>query len=155
VAVTFEESVDYQLIKSVVDHPAVRRSIRDDFAASEDWQPVIHPTVRYLLCRDGDEVLGLFVVVFVSAVLFLIHLMFLPSAWGERSRRALKEGIELLWNNSKCQRITGEVLETNIAALKAMTAAGFETWGVNRKSAIKGGRLVDVYHVGLSRPEAE
>lgn len=147
----FAESTDYALIKSILDHPAVRRSVRDDFAADEDWKPVVHPTVRYLIAKDGDEVIGLFVVVFVSAVLFLIHLMFLPSAWGERSRRALKEGIEWLWANSKCQRITGEILDTNKAALKAMTAVGFEIWGINHLSAMKGGKLVDVIHVGLSR----
>ena len=151
---TFEESQDWPLIKSLVLHPALIGGLQDDFAKVTDWEPIDHPSVHYRVVRDDGEVIGLFIVCCISPILWLVHQMFLPSAWGFKSKRAGREFARWIWSNTNVERITGEIVESNTLALRYAQQAGFDVWGVNPRCVMKDGKLQDLIHVGISRPSA-
>jgi hypothetical protein len=150
---TFDESKDWDLIRSIVTHPSILPHLQDDFAKDKPWEPIDHPTVHYRLIKDGDEVIGLFIVCTVSPILWLIHQMFLPCAYGFRSKRAGREFAEWGWKNTEVQRVIGEIVESNTLALRYAKQAGWIEYGRNPKAMMKDGRLQDIVLVGMSRPE--
>jgi hypothetical protein len=60
-----------------------------------------------------------------------------------------------LWawaNIQNCRRIVGSVPVTNRLACQFAERAGFAVYGVNLKSYMKGGRLLDQILFGVSAP---
>lgn len=149
---TFERTTDYMLIKAIITHPRIWEHATDDFSPSvEDWQPAQSELVWYVLVKDGDEVLGLFMLVHENAICWKVHTCLLPSAWGKRARQAAREGSQWVFQNSKCKRLITDVPEYNVLALRFATIGGMTQFGVNPKSYQKNGVLHDVYMLGISK----
>jgi len=127
--------------------------MHDDFAPpASEWEPPEHELLKYVLVKDGPELIGLFMVAKHSHVMWELHEAFLPSAWGRRARRAAREFREWIWGETKCQRLIGTIVASNRAALAFAKASGMEIVGVHPRSFMKHGRLQDLIIVGLSRP---
>lgn len=151
---TFERTTDVELIRSIAAHPLLYKHLHDDFApAREQWHPVIHDLVSYMVVREDGEPIGLFIVNAHSTVLWEIHECFLPQAWGEKAIAATIQFREWIWKKSACQRLFGQIVESNRLALRFAKAAGMMEFGVHPKSFMKHGRMQDQILVGVSRPE--
>ena len=152
---TFQRTTDVDLIRSIAAHPRLYRHLHDDFAPPRDeWTPIVHELVSYMVAYKDGKPIGLFIVSAHSPVLWEIHECFLPEAWGEQSISATIQFREWIWKESACQRLFGQIVESNRLALRFAKAAGMSQFGMHPKSFMKHGRMQDQILVGLSRPEA-
>lgn len=112
-------------------------------------------SVWYILVKDGDEILGLWACFFENNICWKVHTCFLPSAYGNRARRAAFEFQEWIWQNTAIMRVVTDVPRYNTLALRFAFAAGMKQFGVNPKAFMKNGILHDMIMLGISRPGVE
>ncbi len=150
---TFQRTRDWALVKWIATHPMIWPNITDDFAPEPaDWKPRTDEEIIYLIARDGDEVLGMFIFFPDNPVCWDVHVCMLPSAWGPRSLAAFLEMFQWVWANTNCMRIVGAVPKWNRRAALFALKAGMECFGINRKSHKKYGTLHDMALFGVSKP---
>lgn len=151
---TFERTRDWELVKQIVTHPKVYPYISDDFSPKpEAWEPVKEEVVIYVLVRDGEELLGLWIFVPLNGVCMDVHTCLLPNAYGHKAVEAAKEMAVWLWENTACHRLVTEVPASNPLARRFAERAGMVEFGCNPRSFLKRGKLEDQYLLGMSRPE--
>lgn len=144
---------DWPLVKSIVTHPKVYPHISDDFSPRpENWEPLAVDAVWHLLLEDGEEVLGVFILVPESQIMCKVHTCILPNAYGERALRAARAATEWVWANSPCLRVITDVPEFNSLALRFSKAAGMLEYGRNPESFMKRGKLWTQICLGMSKP---
>lgn len=153
----FTQTRDFDLVHQIVTHPKLYPWLSDDFSPSaEEYSPVDHASVRYVLVHDDRGLLcGLFMFVSHSPVLWEVHTCLLPSSWGDTARQAAREVAEWVWHNSGCQRIVTQVPEYNRLARRLALAAGMTEYGRNPRCFQKRQQLHDEILLGLSRPTTE
>jgi RimJ/RimL family protein N-acetyltransferase len=152
--IEFSRSFDYELIRQIMTHPKLYPHISDDGSPPrEEYRPPESEAVWYVIVRDADEVLGLFMLVPQNAVCWEFHVALLPCAWGSRSRQAALEFWNWVWEHTPCRRIVSNVPLPNRLALRFGLDAGMKLYGINRESFLKNGILYDQTCLGLSRPE--
>jgi RimJ/RimL family protein N-acetyltransferase len=153
-AITFEPTHDLALIRSIFVHPRVWPYISDDGSpAVENFQPIDHAGVLYLLAFDGETLLGLWMFVQQNAVTVEVHTALLPGHGYRRGREAARGAAEWIWAHTKCQRIFTNVPACNRIARKFAEAAGMTEFGTNFKSYLKNKVLQDQTLLGISRPK--
>jgi hypothetical protein len=152
----FERTSDMVLVREVMTHPRVWPFITDDGCPPvNEFQPVEHPGIWYVLCLDDEELLGLWMFVPATSVCFEVHTCLLPGHGYRRSREAAKQAAAWIWANTQCQRIFTNVPMCNVIAMRFAEAAGMVEFGVNARSFLKGGILQDQALLGLSRPKEQ
>ncbi|HZQ53327.1 MAG TPA: GNAT family protein [Bryobacteraceae bacterium] len=150
----FELSRDFALVQEIVTHAAIYPHISDDASPSaEDWQPIDHPSIEYVVVRDGGEVLGLWLCVRKNSATLEVHTCLLPRAWGERAKQAAREMAAWIFAHTDVERISTEVPDYNRLALHFAKRAGMTEYGRNPRSYRKNGKLYDTILLGLSRPD--
>jgi hypothetical protein len=148
---TFERSFDYSLIGEIMRHPRLYQA--DDFSpAREDYRPPENESIYYMLVRDGEELLGLFVLYPQNAVCWEIHTRLLPCAWGARAAEAAKGILEWLWTNTPAVRLVTSAPGNNRLAIRFAEAGGLSRFGRNPASYLKNGKLHDQILLGISKP---
>lgn len=152
---TFEASTDWALVRRIMIHPRVWPAISDDFSPSpEVFRPSTAPELCYVLVRDGESILGLFLLTPHNGVHVEVHTCLLPTAWIRGSREIAAQAMAWLWANCpQIERLTTNVPRNNSIALRFAQALGMIEYGVNPKSFKKGGQLVDQVLLGMNRPE--
>jgi RimJ/RimL family protein N-acetyltransferase len=136
-------------------HPRIYRQISDDGSPPpEEFQPSDHPAVTYLMAYQGEELLGLYVLVPHNSVCWEAHVAMLPRAWG-RARAATRALFAWLWTHTPCRRLVASIPESNRLALALARETGMRVFGFNEKSFLRGGRLEGQILLGLSRPDEE
>jgi len=154
--ISFERSVDYDLIRKILTHEKIWPFISDDFSPSvEQFQPDRHPLIWYVVARDEDEnneLLGLWMFHPQNMVCWEVHTALLPSCWGARARKAALALPYWIFHNTSCRRIVTNVPDTNRLALHFAMDAGMKIYGVNDASYRKNGRLLDQVCLGISAP---
>lgn len=155
--IAFERSFDYGLIRALMTFaPAIYDKISDDFSPPRDqFRPHEHDSLWYVIVRDGREVLGLWMFVPQNAVTWEVHTILLPCAWGARGIQAALELPDWIWEHTTCRRIVTHVPVNNRLALKFANEARMVKYGVNERSYLKGGRLLDQICLGISAPAEE
>jgi RimJ/RimL family protein N-acetyltransferase len=154
--ITFERSFDYTLIRGILTHDKIWPHISDDGSPPrEEYRPIEHDAIWYVIVRDGDKLLGLWVFTPQNAVCWEVHTALLPAAWGPRGQHAARLLPGWIWANTPCRRIVTNVPETNRLALHFAVKSGMKIYGVNRQSWMKNGVLCDQICLGLSQPETD
>ena len=154
--ITVERTFDYSLVREVMTHPKVWPHVTDDGSPpKEAFRLIESDYVIYLLAKDGDEVLGVWVLVPHNTVCYEVHTCMLPSAWGARAREAALIAIQFVWGCSSCARLVTNVPEYNRLALRFAKAAGMTEFGRNPRSFLKDGKLWDQIMLGISKGESE
>lgn len=153
---TFERTIDYDLIKQIVTHSKIWPHITDDFSGKpEDFNPIQHESAFYLLVKEEREVLGVFALYPKNRICWEVHTCLLPTAWGKRARHAAKDGMRWIFEHTECLRLITDVPEYNVLALRFAHMAGMTQFGINPKSYMKNGKLHDVTMLGISKTEAK
>ena len=148
-----DRSTDYGLIRGIMTHPAVYRHLTDDASPEvADFIPIENDAFCYLVAWDGNELLGLWLLVPLNAVCWEIHTALMPNAWGDRAQRAAAVMLEWVWANTPCRRIVTHVPSDNRLAYRFALAAGMRVFGIDEQSFLKGGRLLDQICLGINRP---
>lgn len=151
----FQPTRDLELVRRVMTHPKIYRHLADDGCPPPDeFRPADHPAILYLTVWQGDELLGLWMLVPHNAVCWEAHTALLPSAWG-RAREAARAMLAWLWAHTGCRRLIGAVPRSNRLAAKLARDAGMREYGVNEKSFLRQGRLEDQIMLGISASEQE
>jgi RimJ/RimL family protein N-acetyltransferase len=154
--IRFERSFDYELIRSILVHPRVYPHISDDGSpAAAEFRPLQSDAVWYIVVRDGEEVLGLWMLHPHNSICWEIHTALLPNAWGERGLRAARLLPEWIWKNTLCRRVMTNVPDNNRLALRFAREAGMTEFGVNPASFLKHGELWDQVLLGISPPSCQ
>jgi len=150
--VTFERTRDYALVKSIITHPAVYPYVSDDYSpAPKDFKPFEHDALWYVLVKDGEELLGLWMFSPESEICWKVHTCLLPNAYGERAKLAAKQMAKWIWDHTACLRIVTDVPEYNRLAYHFAKKAGMTEYGRNPKSYMKSGILYDQILLGVSK----
>jgi RimJ/RimL family protein N-acetyltransferase len=151
--IRFERSFDYDLIREIMTHPQVYPHLVDDGSpAREDFCPLEHEAIWYIVVRDDDEVLGLWMFTPMNAICVEVHTCILPSAWGDRAHRAARGMVEWIWEHTPWRRIVTNVPKNNRVALRFAVAAGMGIYGVNHLSFLRNGEPIDQVCLGISKP---
>jgi RimJ/RimL family protein N-acetyltransferase len=150
---TYERTRDLELVRSILTHPRVYPWISDDGCPpAEEFQPIDHPSVWYVVVREqlSGLLLGLFMFVPQNAVCWEVHTCLLPAAWGKPAAAAAAGASHWMGERTPCRRIVTSVPSYNRLALRFARAAGMKQFGVNPASYLKTGKLHDQVLLGLS-----
>lgn len=143
-----------ELVREIITLPAIWRSAADDFGGdSGQFEPPDHPAIWYVLGRDGEELLGLWMFMPENSICWDVHTCLLPSAYGPVSREATSKMVAWIWENTPCQRIVTKVPVFNRLAMALAKDVGLVEYGRNPKSFLKGGVLHEQVLLGISAPE--
>jgi RimJ/RimL family protein N-acetyltransferase len=127
--------------------------VGDDFTpCAHAWRPEIAPYHLYLLCKDAEEILGVWLFE-IRGACWEVHIALLPAAWGARAKRAWREMLAWLWTHTPCRRLIANVPGYNRVALRYAERVGLRRFAVNERSYMRDGALHDQILFGLSRPE--
>lgn len=149
--ISVQRTWDFHEIKFVVTHPKVYPHVTDDSSPRpEDYSPPDPNFVWYLLVKDDRETLGIFALVPQNSVCFEVHTCLLPNAYGQRARLAAVAAIGWMAAHSPCKRVITNVPEDNRIALRFATRVGMKEFGINEKSFLKDGKLLDQHVLGIT-----
>lgn len=149
-ALRFGRTTDRELIRSIICHPKIWKWQTEDGMEVADYEPVISEHVWYVLAVDGRTLIGLFVFEPRTSVKYAVHLAIAPSQW-PRGVEAFKGVIQWAWLQIGMERICGEIPSDNAHALRLAKKSGFEMVGVEHGAYRRGGILLDMRIVGISR----
>jgi RimJ/RimL family protein N-acetyltransferase len=166
--IAIERSRDYALLRRIAIDARIYRLTSDDFSPPPDeWQIAEREDCIYLLATDqhetprfgnpqdvAKEALGFCVFCPVNGVTFDVHVCFLKWAYGMNAFLAFHKMLVWMWANTRAMRITGAVPDYNPVAIRFAVNSGFEVYGRNPLSWMKGGKLYDLVLLGMSRPTA-
>src|SRR5262252_6220981 len=147
--IQFGRSHDYDLIRSILTHPAIYRHISDDHSPPvADYRPVESDAVWYVVAQAEDAevgtyVLGMWMFVPLNGICWEVHTAVLPRGWGDVGLEAARMLPAWIWEHTPCRRIVTNVPSTNRLALHFALKAGMTIFGINRASYLKGGILRD------------
>jgi hypothetical protein len=161
--IRFERTTDMDLVRSIITAPSIWPHVSDDGSgAPEDYRPVDHPAILYVLAWDRNELLGLFMFAPENSITLDVHTCLLPAAVfpppdaqdaPSRSSAAARGVIQWIWANTPCRRIVTRVPAPNRLALRFARNAGMMEYGRNERSWLKGGKVYDQILLGISKPE--
>lgn len=146
-------SRDYQAIRALVTDPAIFPFVSDDFVPTPaEWSPIENEQLVYLLASDDEGYFGFAAFFPENWICWRAHLGFLPRSYGAVAASAFQQMLAWMWQNTSARRLKGEIAQENRKAIQFAVNAGFEVYGVNRASLLKGGELRDQVALGISKP---
>lgn len=152
--VIIERTTNPRIIKRILTVPDLWELItEDDSPSPEEYEPIVHDSMYYLLARKGNKVIGLFVVHPLTTTLAIGHVNILPSQWGNRKQNKLigEKAIQWIWDNTEIDKIVATVPVIYKKVLAYTQRIGMKREGICRKSYKKHGELHDQYYVGVNR----
>jgi len=143
---------DYSLIREIAIHPKIFDKISDDDTPKcEEWKPMEHPALIYLLASDEDGPCGYWMLQPHASYLVEVHTVLLPRAWGDNALRLGRIAIQWVWENTSFQRMFTLVPKFNRIALRFALVSGFEKFGEQPDAYLKNGKLHSMIYLGLSK----
>ena len=150
----FERTRDMALVRSILTWPSLYDWHSDDGSpAREDYDPPQSDAIWYILARDNETILGIWMLVPHNAIEYEVHTCLLPGHGYRRGRTAARECADWIWANTPARRLITKVPAFNRIAYKFAIDAGFELIGTDKKSFLKHGKLYDQALLGLSPTE--
>lgn len=149
-----ERTYDYDLAKAILAHPSIYAWMVSDGAPKpQDVQIDVSGFTYYLLVKTDDgALLGMFICVPYrnTSVCYEIHTCLLPCGRGRNAIFAYEAGMEWLRQHTGCKKVIGNICEDNKPALQIALRTGNKIIGINEKSIMKNGVLMDQTIVGRS-----
>jgi RimJ/RimL family protein N-acetyltransferase len=149
-------SRDYRAIRDLATDSRIFPQISDDYTRDVKlWKPIESELVIYLLASDDEGPFGFGIFVPKTHVEYAAHTAFLPRSYGAQARHSFEEMIRWMWKETRVVRIVGEIVRSNTLAIRFARQAGFEIYGVNKRSFLRGGVLHDQVCLGISKPATQ
>ncbi len=133
--------------RHVIFHPDITEVISEDGVTWTDLP--VGPI--YLTGFVGGEIIGVFIIEKKCRVTADVHVQVLPK-W--RETHAIPFGLTVIdwtWENTEYLKMVAEIPEIYPNVMDFAERMGFEIEGVNCKSYLKGGKLLDQVYYGLCR----
>lgn len=140
-----------EIVRSILSHPAIWPHIHDDL--SNECNPLDAEGLFWLLIEDEEGPAGVFLLHAHNGVCYEVHTCLLPRTWGAKAREATQLCRSWMFENTPCQKLITNVPEYNLLALRFAKRCGMTPEGVNRKSYLKNGVLMDQTVLGLTKEE--
>lgn len=106
----------------------------------------------WLLVGDGEPA-GVFLLHSHNLACWEVHTCLLPRVWGAKARQATQLCRAWMFENTPCQKLITNVPADNLLALRFAKRCGMTPEGVNHKSYLKNGELLDQHVLGLTKQE--
>ena len=146
-------SRDFKAIRALCLHPRIFPHICDDYSNdAKAWKPTENEQVIHLLAKDDKGIFGFGVFIPQTHMQYGSHMAFLPRSYGNLALAAFKEMLDWMWTNTQARRLVGEVPRNNHLGIRFARRAGFEFYGINKRSTLRGGKLLDQVCLGISKP---
>lgn len=145
-------SYDPAEIKRVLTTPGLWECISWG-ADAESFDPPILDELIYLVAEVDGEAKGLFFIHPHSPVTAKVHVNMLPDCRGHEASEAGRLFLAWAHNHTDYQKLIAEIPEVFPNVRAFAERMGFEVEGVNRKSYPLNGKLVDQWHMGITRSE--
>ena len=151
--ISVERTADAAQIGRIITHPKIYRHMCDDGAPSADGFDAAHwisgpANVALLAIGDDGAAMSAFMASRVNDVTSEIYICILPEYW-DLSDQIMGLSIEWVFANTETRKLVFNVHEHNMFSFKLARRAGFSLEGVNRKSVMRKGKLVDLLVFGL------
>lgn len=146
-----ERTHDMALVRQIVTHPAIWPHVHED-ATPDDWAPTDHEGFMWMLVTD-EKPLGVFLLHARGVACLEMHTCLLPETWGHRAAEAAQLLAGWVFHETDCRKLITAVPAYNRAALRYAIAGGMQKEGVNRRSYLHGGEMVDQYMLGITKEE--
>lgn len=152
--VRIDRTHDMQLVRELATHDSVWPHISDDGCDRESYQPIDHPSIYWLLAIEGPDVLGAYMVIPENTATYRIHVFMLPSAYGPKAHKAGSEVLRWIFKHTPARKLSAQISEKNALAYRYAKRAGFVDEGINRRSLLKDGVLLNQRILGITREES-
>jgi RimJ/RimL family protein N-acetyltransferase len=140
-----------KVVREILSHPSIWPHVHDDGATEPN--PLDVPGLFWLLVEDEEGVAGVFLLHAHNLACYEVHTCLLPRTWGEQARQATHLCRAWMFENTPCQKLITNVPADNLLALRFAKRCGMTPEGVNRKSYLKNGELLDQHVLGLTKEE--
>lgn len=148
---TYERTVDYGLVRSIITHPTQYQWAGDDFSPpAAEFKPNEDERIWYVLAMDGEKLMGMMMFLPQSSVCWEVHCCLLPACWG-RTTEAARGAFAFLFRHTQAQRIVANIAAYNKLAIRLAVRSGMEMFGANRASWLRNGELHDQLCFGISK----
>ena len=144
-------------LRKVTDAAAIHAVITDPWIAAkvrhDHREPgyIDHPDVEYLGCYDGEELAGVFMLIH-DYIEVGMH-AYIRKPWTRFGREWGRAAIDHAFARDTVQRITAPVIEGLESAANYCRKLGFRDEGFQRNAIQKGGRLVGIHLLGMTRED--
>jgi RimJ/RimL family protein N-acetyltransferase len=122
-----------------------------DVISEDGMDSVPMPEGPIYLCGYVPELIGCFILHKLSKVTLGCHVQVLPEYRAEHAEEFGRAVIEWTWENTDAHKIVAEIPFLYPNVRRFAERMGFEVEGINRGSLMKGGLLIDQWHMGLRR----
>lgn len=146
-----EVCYDIDTIKAILCHPAIYPVISSDLAPNpEDYTPNMSGTV-YLAGFVDDKVIGIMVYHECTDVALWCHIQVLPEYRKQYAAQFCNDAVDWAFAFLGATKIVAQIPVIYENVIQFAERCGFVREGINRKSHLKNGELVDQIYVGKVR----
>lgn len=158
---SFAEKYDLDLMDAyrITDYAVAQHIINECWdEISEDGIDQYMPDIvneYWIGLHNGEETVGCYRLHQLTSICWEGHVFMRPKHRKEYSKLGCFTTLQWIIDNTDCEKLIANVPMKFENVMKFLEGIGFVTEGVNRKSFTKDGKLWDVVHYGLTRPEIE
>ena len=148
---------DADAVRAIYCHPEMAEIFFDDGIkpAQMDFSQLVNiPVAYFIIASDDGKDIGLFFFYPMNTITFELHTAFLPGHRGAKVRRASVLAREYMFANTPCRKVITQIPVDNRRAYVMARLCGMEQEGINRRSWLKNGKIVDQYTMGFCREVA-
>ena len=139
-------------VREVMTHPDMWATVAEDGIEPGDYAPDVQ-NAYYVLVRDGDELIAMYIFRQRGAVTFEIHAQVLHQHRKEYSGATCRAALQWILDETDVAKIIAWVPEIYPNVRNFAVSQGFQVEGINRKSYLKNGELHDQWLFGITRSE--
>ena len=110
-----------------------------------------HADIWYLIASEDGLHLGLFVITRINTVMGQVHNVLSRKAWGPKGVEVVRGGVRWMFEHSPFRRLIGETPADLPRAVAFAKRCGFVEYGRNPQAVQRGGKLVDLVLMGISK----
>lgn len=142
------QTMDTVFIKSMLERMEDR--IIQDNVDMNSW----HPSGVWVWVSDDGEPVALYNLRQVNGVTLDIHPNVLPEYRAKRND-TMKSVLDWVWNETPAMKVVGFVPTVYRNVRRFGIECGFRIEGLMKSSQMKGGKLLDMWVMGIERPGVE
>jgi len=150
-------TIDADLLSEIISHPAIYPMIASDHAgpaAEFSIRRAVFDRCNYfLLIFDDGELCGGMLFDVQNSVMADVHVFLLPEARGKKAIKYTRACFTWMTDNTRIQKFIAHISVLNKPSYVFAKWVGFKLHGINTKSFLKGGQLVDQYFLGLEKED--
>ncbi len=149
---------DNDIIRAVYSDESVWPYITDDGTPDINTVDFIEPlknqAIYFLIVEDNNTPAAVFLFHPWNTVTYEMHSAVMPKYRGEGSIEAARlAGMWMFSNVVMCMKLVTHIAVNNLPAIVLARKGGMHKEGINRKSFLKNGKLIDQYIYGICKEE--